>query len=117
MPHLSLRNVFAEAAKSTPQQVEDWQKRWRLATAGGSPDTLIEFVCREAGVSEEVFLQQLATVLKWPFIDLKKASVPTEARNKISTKVAFQYYAVPTDFQNGTLQVVVCNPFDTAMLS
>jgi type II secretion system protein E len=117
MAHLSLRNVFAEAAKSTPQQVEDWQKRWRLATAGGSQDTLIEFVCREAGVSEEVFLQQLATVLKWPFVDLKKASVPTEARNKISTKVAFQYYAVPTDFQNSTLQVVVCNPFDTAMLS
>jgi type II secretion system protein E len=117
MAHLSLRNVFAEAAKSTPQQVEDWQKRWRLATAGGSQDTLIEFVCRESGVTEEVFLQQLATVLKWPFIDLKKASVPTEARNKISTKVAFQYYAVPTDFQNGTLQVVVCNPFDTAMLS
>ena len=117
MAYLSLRNVFAEAAKSTPQQVEDWQKRWRLATAGGSQDTLIEFVCRESGVSEEVFLQQLAAVLKWPFIDLKKATVPTEARNKISTKVAFQYYAVPTDFQNGTLQVVVCNPFDTAMLS
>ncbi len=117
MAYVSLKKVFAEAAKSSPQQVEDWQKRWRLATAEGSADTLIEFVAREAGVSEEVFLQQLAGVLKWPFVDLKKATVPTEARNKISTKVAFQYYAVPIDFQNGTLQVVVCNPFDTGLLS
>jgi type II secretory ATPase GspE/PulE/Tfp pilus assembly ATPase PilB-like protein len=56
-------------------------------------------------------------VLNWPFIDLKKVTIPTEARNKISTKVAFQYFALPTDFQNGTLQVVVSNPFDAGMLS
>src|SRR5262245_8957139 len=117
MAYVSLKKVFAEAAKSSTEQVEDWQKRWRMATTGGSTDTLIEFVCRETGLSEEVFLQQLAGVLKWPFIDLKKGSVPTEARNKISTKVAFQYYAVPADYQNGTLQVAVSNPFDTGMLS
>ncbi len=117
MAYVSLKKVFAEAAKSSPDQVEDWQKRWRLATAEGAQDSLIEFVSREAGVSEEVFLQQLAAVLKWPFVDLKKATVPTEARNKISTKVAFQYYAVPVDYRDGTLQVVVCNPFDTGMLS
>jgi type II secretory ATPase GspE/PulE/Tfp pilus assembly ATPase PilB-like protein len=117
MAHVSLKNIIAEATKATPQQFEDWQKAWRLATASGSQDSLIEFVCREVGLSEEVFLQQLAGVLKWPFVDLKKQTVPTEAKNKISTKVAFQYYAVPTDYQNGTLQVAVCNPFDTGMLN
>jgi len=117
MAHVSLKNIIATATQRTPQQFEDWQKAWRTATANGSQDSLIEFVCREAGLSEEAFLQQLAAVLKWPFIDLKKLTVPTEARNKISTKVAFQYYAVPTDYQNGTLQVAVCNPFDAGMLS
>ncbi len=117
MAHVSLKNIIAEATKATPQRFEDWQKAWRLAAANGSQDSLLEFVCREAGLSEEAFLQQLAGVLKWPFVDLKKQSVPIEAKNKISTKVAFQYYAVPTDFQNGTLQVAVCNPFDTAMLN
>ncbi len=117
MAHVSLKNIIASATQRTPQQFEDWQKAWRTATANGSQDSLIEFVCREAGLSEEAFLQQLATVLKWPFVDLKKMTVPTEARNKISTKVAFQYYAVPTDYQNGTLQVAVCNPFDAGMLS
>jgi type II secretion system protein E len=117
MAHVSLKNIIATATQRTPQQFEDWQKAWRLAAASGSPDSLIEFVCREAGLSEEAFLQQLAGVLKWPFVDLKKQTVPTEAKNKISTKVAFQYYAVPTDYQNGTLQVAVCNPFDTGMLN
>src|SRR5262245_4379856 len=117
MAHVSLKNIIATATQRTPQQFDDWQKAWRTATANGSQDSLIEFVCREAGLSEEAFLQQLAAVLKWPFIDLKKLTVPTEARNKISTKVAFQYYAVPTDYQNGTLQVAICNPFDAGMLS
>ena len=117
MAHVSLKNIIANAAKASPQKAEDWQKAWRLAVASGSQDSLLEFVGREAGLSEEVFLQQLAEVLKWPFVDLKKHSVPTEAKNKISTKVAFQYYAVPTDYQNGTLQVAVCNPFDTGMLN
>jgi type II secretion system protein E len=117
MAYVSLKSVFASAARATPEQLDDWQKKWRLATADGAQDSLIEFVCREAGISEEVFLQQLAVVLKWPFIDLRKLTVPTEARNKISTKVAFQYFALPTDFQNGTLQVAVSNPFDNGMLN
>ena len=117
MAFVSLKNIVADATRATPQQVDDWQKSWRTAVTGGSQDSLLEFVCREAGLSEETFLQQLAVVLKWPFVDLRKVNVPTEAKNKISTKVAFQYWAVPTDFQNGTLQVAVSNPFDGAMLS
>src|SRR6185295_19204172 len=117
MAYVSLKNIVARATNTSPGQVDDWQKKWRLATADGMQDGLLEFICREAGTTEELFLQQLATVLNWPFVDLKKLTVPTEARNKISTKVAFQYFAIPTDFQNGVLQVVVSNPFDAGMLS
>jgi len=31
--------------------------------------------------------------------------------------VAFQYFVLPTQFENGTLQVAVSNPFDAAMLN
>jgi type II secretory ATPase GspE/PulE/Tfp pilus assembly ATPase PilB-like protein len=117
MAYVSLKNIVARATNTSPGQVDDWQKKWRLATADGLQDGLLEFICREAGTTEELFLQALAGVLNWPFIDLKKLNVPTEARNKISTKVAFQYFALPTDYQNGTLQVVVSNPFDAGMLS
>ena len=81
MAQVSLKNIIAEAAKATPQRFEDWQKAWRLAAANGSQDSLLEFVSREAGFSEEVFLQQLAGVLKWPFVDLKVATVPTPQRS------------------------------------
>ena len=115
--HGSLKNVLTQAAQVLPAKIEEWQKAWRVASESGSQETLIDFVCRETGTTEENFLQALARVLGWPFIDLRKTQVPTEARNKISTKVAFQYLALPTDFQNSTLQVAVSNPFDNAMLS
>ena len=117
MSYVSLQNIFASATLASPQKLEDWQKAWRVASANGSQESLIEFVCREGGSSEELFLQQLSKVLGWPFLDLRTLTIPTEARNKISTKVAFQYNALPTDFQNNTLQVAVNNPFDSAMLN
>jgi type II secretion system protein E len=117
MSRLSFKELLAQAANAPTTQVEAWQRKWRIATEGGSADTLIDFICREAGVSEETFLLSLGAALGWPFVDLRKVSIPTEARNKISTKVAFQYLALPTDCQNNALQVAVSNPFDNAMIN
>jgi len=117
MSFVSLNNVFAEAAQTSAQQIADWAKAWRIAVESGTQETLVDFICRESGMSEEHFLQHLATVLKWPFVDLRKSTVPPEARNAISTKVAFQYNAIPMDAQNGALVIAVSNPFDTGMLN
>ncbi|MBN2505952.1 MAG: Flp pilus assembly complex ATPase component TadA [Verrucomicrobia bacterium] len=117
MGFVSLKHLLASASLATPEKVDAWRKAWQVATESGSQESLLEFLCRESGKSEEQFLQELARVLNWPFLDLRKLTIPTEARNKISTKVAFQYLAFPTDFQNGTLQVAVGNPFDTGMLN
>src|SRR5438309_3147185 len=117
MAFVSLKEFVGRMGLSTAEQFDEWSKAWRIAVENGSTESLLEFICRESGVSEEVFLQQLAGTLGWPFIDLRKVTVPTEARNKISTKVAFQYNALPVDFQNHTLQVVVSNPFDPGMLN
>ncbi len=68
-------------------------------------------------MAEDVFLQRLAASLGWPYLDLPKLTVPTEARNKISTKVAFQYSVLPTAVNDGALQVVVSDPFDAAMMN
>lgn len=117
MGFVSLKNLLASASLASPEKLDEWQKAWHVAVNGGSQETLLEFVCRESGSSEELFLQQLARVLNWPFLDLRKVTIPTEARNKISTKVAFQYLAFPTNFADGTLQVAVSNPFDAGMLN
>jgi len=68
-------------------------------------------------VAEDVFIQNLAKSLNWGYLDLVKLVVPAEARNKISTKIAFQYAILPTGLTEGTLQVAVSDPFDAAMMN
>ena len=117
MAFVSIKNVFARAALATPAQFDEWSKLWRVAVDGGSQDPLIAFMAREAGLSEEQFLEKLAAALEWPFLNLKLLDIPVEARARISTKVAFQHGVMPTSFADGVLTVVVSNPFDTALLN
>ncbi|MCU0783023.1 MAG: GspE/PulE family protein [Verrucomicrobia bacterium] len=112
-----VKNLFATVVGATPAEVADLRRAWQVATENGSQETLLAFIGRERGVAEDVFLQRLAAALNWPYLDLAKLTVQNEARNKISTKVAFQYSVLPTAMNNGAVQVAVSNPFDTAMLN
>src|SRR6267378_2978887 len=117
MAFVSLKEFLGRMGVVTPAQFEELNKAWRVAADNGSQESLLAFVCRERGLSEDVFLQKLAVAMNWPFLDLPKLNVPVEARNRISTKVAFQFSVLPTQVEDGTLQVVVSNPFDAAMLN
>src|SRR2546428_12799073 len=117
MAFISLKDFLGRTDLATAEQFDTWNKAWRVAAESGSQESLLGFICRERGLAEDVFLQQLARALNWPFLDLPKISVPAEARNRISTKVAFQHSILPTQVNDGTLQVAVSNPFDTAMLN
>src|SRR5215467_14589858 len=117
MAFISLREFLAQLGLATSEQFEEWSKAWRVSVENGSQESLLAFICRERGLAEDVFLQKLAQALNWPFLDLPRLTVPTEARNRISTKVAFQYSVLPTEVQDGSVQVAVSNPFDTAMLN
>ena len=113
----SVKHLVASVADATPVQFDDWRKSWRAAANNGSAEPLLGFIARERGLAEDAFLQKLAQTLGWPFLDLPKHTTPPEARNKISTKIAFQYSVLPTDVNDGTLQVVVSDPFDAAMMN
>jgi type II secretion system protein E len=117
MAFASIKSVFESAGLVTGDQFDEWLKAWRVAVDSGSAESQLAFLCRERGIGEEQVLQKLAQALGWPYLDLPKLTVPPEVRQKISTKVAFQYNALPTQFENDTLQVVVCNPFHTALLA
>ena len=117
MAFVSLKEFVARMGLATPATFEEWCKAWRVAAQSGSQESLLGFICRERGLTEDAFLQDLAKALNWPYLDLPKLKVPAEARTRISTKVAFQYSVLPTQVNEGTLQVAVSNPFDTAMLS
>ena len=117
MAFISLKEFLSRMGLATPGQFEEWGKAWRVAVKSGSQESLLGFICRETGLAEDVFLQQLAKALNWPYLELPKLKVPAEARNRISTKVAFQYSVLPTLVTDGAVQVAVSNPFDTAMLN
>jgi len=117
MAIVSIKGLLAQHNLATPKQFDEWNKAWRVAQEAGSTDSLMLFIARERGSSEEAFLQDLGKALGWPYIDLAKTEVSAEARKKISTKVAFQYAVLPVKFDEGRLTVAVSNPFDAAMLS
>jgi type II secretion system protein E len=107
----------ATVAEASPAQFDDWRKSWRAAAEAGSAEPLLTFVARERGVAEDVFMQRLAAALKWPYLDLPKLTIENEVRNKISTKIAFQYFVLPVALNDGVLQIAVSDPFDAAMMS
>ena len=114
MAFVTLKEFLSRLELATAEQFVEWSKAWRIAVEGGSQETLLGFICRERGLAEDTFLQKLAQALNWPYLDLAKLKVPTEARTRVSTKVAFQYSVLPTQVSDGTLQIAVSNPFDSA---
>ncbi len=112
-----IRTLVATVAEASPAQFDDWRKSWRAATDAGSAEPLLTFVARERGVAEDVFTQRLAAALGWPYLELAKLTVDSEARNKISTKIAFQYFVIPIAVNNGVLQIAASDPFDAAMMN
>jgi type II secretion system protein E len=117
MAFVSLKDFFNRMGLVDPAQFAELSKAWRVAAENGSQETLLGFICRERGIAEDVFLQKLAQALNWPFLEMAKVEVPPPARNKISTKVAFQHSVMPTNVLDGSVQIAVSNPFDTAMLN
>lgn len=113
-----VRQLISEVAALTADQFEGVVKAWKVSVESGSQEPLLTFVSRECGLAEDVFLQQLAKALNWSYIDFGKlGQIPPEARNRISTKIAFQYNALPVAVENGRLRIAVSNPFNTAMIN
>ena len=117
MALVSVRSLMAQHNLASPQQFEAWSKAWRTSVQAGSAESLLSFIARERGFAEDLFLQELAKALGWPFIEIGKTDVTPDIRKKISTKVAFQYSVLPAKYDNGRLLIAVSNPFDAAMLN
>src|SRR6185503_6029928 len=117
MAFVSLKDFFNRVGLVSPDQFGELSKAWKVAVESGSQEPLLAFICRERGIAEDVFLQKLAQALNWPYLEMAKLEVPAPARNKISTKVAFQHSVMPTNISDGGVQIAVSNPFDTAMLN
>ena len=99
MSYVSLKNLLAQAALAAPLSLKNGHKAWRVAVRKWFPGILWNFLPGKRVSEEDFSPTSWPGVLGWPFLDLRNVTVPTEARNKISTKVAFQYSVLPTDFR------------------
>ncbi|MFM7215635.1 MAG: GspE/PulE family protein [Verrucomicrobiota bacterium] len=115
MAYRSLQSILERAGLVTPAQFRDWSASWRTSVDAGGTETQLAFFAREAGLTEEQFLQKLSQALDWPFVELGKQTIETEVRKRISTKVAFQYSVFPVEIRNAVLRVAAHNPFDPGM--
>src|SRR6185369_3566867 len=113
----SVKVMFLSVLGLLPDQYDELRKAWQVAVENGSQESFLTFLARELGMTDDVFLQRLASGLNWPFVELGKLTIENEARSKISTKVAFQYSVLPTAVKDGIVQIAVSNPFDAAMLN
>ncbi len=113
----SVKDVLADAGIAGSGRFDTLAQNWRTSRENGNTETLLAFLGREAGYSEDQTLQKLGSVISWPYIDLPRTPPSPEAQKRISTKVAFQYAVFPTRFENGVLQLAVSDPFDAAMLN
>ena len=64
MAFVSLKDFLGRLGLGTSDEFEEWSKAWRVAAQNGSQESLLSFICRERGITEEQFLQQLAQCLR-----------------------------------------------------
>ena len=113
----SIKQILADADLASPGEFSDWTKEWRTAAENGSDEPLLRFFAREKGLTEEVFLERLAKAMSLRFVDPAELNPSNDARKRVTTKVAFQHFVLPIHAENGTLEVAVCDPFDSAMIN
>ena len=117
MAFVSIKNVFAEAGLAEPDQFDAWRQDWQVSVEAGSDETMLEFFGREAGHPPDEFMKKLAGQLGWEAVDLPELDIPPEARERITTKVAFQHFVMPVKFEENILQVAISDPFDRELVN
>ena len=113
----SIKQILADADLATPVEFSNLTKEWRVAAENGVEEPLLAFVAREKGLAEDAFLERLAKAMSLRFVEPAELNPSNEARKRVTTKVAFQHFVLPIHAENGTLEVAVCDPFDSAMIN
>ncbi|HUK82625.1 MAG TPA: GspE/PulE family protein [Verrucomicrobiae bacterium] len=107
----SLQQLLAGTGLLTEAQVVDLLKIPRKPG-----ESLVSALVRSGAVSEEKLLHQLAEALHLSFTRLSDKEVEAGARERVPTKVVFQYNVMPMRADNGTLIVATNDPFNLAMI-
>ena len=117
MAFITFKTFCVTAGLATAGKYDEWYRAWQVAAEEGASESWSVFLCRETGMTEDLFLGKLSEAFDWPRLDLTQLSVAAEVRQRISAKIAFQFNVLPTSYDGSVLQVAVSDPFDSALLN
>ena len=118
MAYTSFKDFCVATQMAGEDQFDEWQSDWRRERAESDLDeSLPAFLCKRSGKSEDDFLECVSEAYDWERVQLSEVKPTTEARRRISSKVASQHRVVPLSVDDGVLMVAVSNPFNTDLLN
>ena len=118
MAYTSFKDFCVATQMAGEDQFDEWQSDWRRERAESDlEDSLPAFLCKRSGKSEDDFLKCVSEAYDWERVQLSEVKPTTEARRRISSKVASQHRVVPLSVDDGVLMVAVSNPFNTDLLN
>ena len=118
MAYASFRDFCLSAKLAGAAEYDQWIVDWRrLRAEENLGDTLPEYICKQAGKTEDEFLGLVAEAFDWERVELAELKPSKEAHDRISSKVAAAHRIVPIHVIDGVLAVAVCNPFNTELLN
>ena len=110
LPH-NLRELLARTGLLSEVQITELLAAPR--TPGGS---FIAALVKSGAVAEEKLLEALAQALHLSFTRITDEEIDPAVRERVPTKVVFQYNVMPMRADNGNLVVAANDPFNLAML-
>ncbi len=110
LPH-NLHELLARTGLLSETQISEL-----LAAPRAPGDSFVASLVKSGAVSEEKLLEALARVLHLSFTRITDKEIDPGVRERVPTKVVFQYNVMPMRADNGTLVVAATDPFNLAML-
>jgi len=118
MAYTSFKDFCVASKLAQAGQIDEWRTDWeRERSENGLVDSFPVFISRRSGKSEADLLSLVGKAFDWNIINLSEVKPTTEARRKISSKVASQHKVLPVSVEEGVLVVATSNPFSTDLLN
>jgi general secretion pathway protein E len=109
-------NAFASFILKRTGFFNDFQLKQVMNADRSDGSGIVDTVVRLGIAREDDFLKKIGEILGLPYMDLHDAKPAKEALLKIPAYVCNQYRALPLAVENGSLKVVVYDPFNLSMM-
>ncbi|MFA7172546.1 MAG: GspE/PulE family protein [Kiritimatiellia bacterium] len=94
----------------------DFQISQILTAEAAEGSGIVGTVIRLGMVREDEFLKKAGEVLGFTYTEIKDIRPTDEAITSLPARAVYQYHALPISVENGVLNVVASDPFNTSMV-